>query len=267
MFYIMNKENLVLFDDDIAKLQATRQFMPQLTEETRETDIVTADELRQYPNKVIAVPNEYEVEVQDYEIIIEEEQIPIYDENGEITGYETIEVEKRVPAGTHLETRVYYTLDLNPNFEDEEKAKEKARIAEISLTRADVFEALILARGLTKQMLRSFIELDETLNDIEKALYLNRFDDALEFYRKHPAIDFISAKLGISADDMDKFFDTKDYTYLVTTEQVTNQVTNQVEEITDETDVNNSEPLDEENSVVEDVTAVEDVNNLEEESK
>ena len=100
------------------------------------------------------------------------------------------------------------------DVEAELEAKEKERIAEISLTRADVFEALILARGLTKQMLRSFIENDETLNDIEKALYLNRFDDALEFYRKHPAIDFIAAKLGISSDDMDKFFDTKDYMYL-----------------------------------------------------
>jgi hypothetical protein len=98
--------------------------------------------------------------------------------------------------------------------EAEIEQAEKERIANIALTRADVFEALILARGLTKQMLRSFIEKDETLNDIEKALYLNRFDDALEFYRKHPAIDFISEKLGISTDDMDKFFDTKDYNYL-----------------------------------------------------
>lgn len=214
MFYVMDKENLILFDDELAPLNRTRQFMPQLTEETRETDIVTAEELRKYPNKVIAVPNEYEVEVTDYESAKQEQEVPIYDENGEITGYEIVEVDVLLPSGTHLETRVYYTLDLNPNFEDEEKAKEKARIAEIALTRADVFEALILARGLTKQMLRSFIEQDETLNDIEKALYLNRFDDALEFYRKHPAIDFISAKLGISADDMDKFFDTKDYTYL-----------------------------------------------------
>ncbi len=111
-------------------------------------------------------------------------------------------------------------LDEKFYFEDDEVylnlklSKEKARIAELSLTRADVFEGLILARGLTKQALRAYIELDETLSDIEKTLYLNRFDDALEFYRKHPAIDFISAKLGISSDNMDKFFDTKDYTYL-----------------------------------------------------
>lgn len=92
--------------------------------------------------------------------------------------------------------------------------KEKERISNISLTRADVFEALILARGLTKTMLRSYIENDEMLSDVDKILYLNRFDDALEFYRKHPAIDFIATKLNISSENMDKFFDTKDYNFL-----------------------------------------------------
>lgn len=126
----------------------------------------------------------------------------------EITNPETgeIEIVEYQTIVKHLEAWGY--------TEEELLEQEKERIAEISLTRADVFEALILARGLTKQMLRSFIEQDETLSDIEKALYLNRFDDALEFYRKHPAIDFISEKLDISSDDMDKFFDTKDYTYL-----------------------------------------------------
>ena len=137
-------------------------------------------------------------------------------------------VEEVVGKEIKLENRpTYYALEKNEiwdeetqqpiiddEYEEKQRAKEKARIAELSLTRADVFEGLILARGLTKQDLRAFIENDETLSPVEKALYLNRFDDALEFYRKHPAIDFISAKLGISSDNMDKFFDTKDYVYL-----------------------------------------------------
>ena len=99
---------------------------------------------------------------------------------------------------------------------------EKARINEISLTRADVFEALILSRGLTKVNLRTFIEEDSSLTPIEKTLYLNRFDDALEFYRKHPAIDFIAQKLEITSEDMDKFFVTKDYSYLKEKTSTTN---------------------------------------------
>ena len=122
---------------------------------------------------------------------------------------------------------------LNPNYEAELEAQEKERISNIALTRADVFEALILARGLTKQMLRSFIEQDETLSEIERALYLNRFDDALEFYRKHPAIDFISAKLDITPDNMDKFFDTKDYMYLMPNTDVDTLEEDSNENITD----------------------------------
>lgn len=181
-----------------------------------------------YGRDIKSIDNFVEVE---YKIIE-----PLYDEDGNLVE----EVEK---TEVKVENRpTYYALEPNEiwneetqqpiideDYEEKQKAKEKARIAEIALTRADVFEALILARGLTKQDLRAFIENDEMLSPVEKALYLNRFDDALEFYRKHPAIDFISAKLGISSDDMDKFFDTKDYTYLVTTEQVTNQV----EEVTD----------------------------------
>jgi len=155
MFYIMDNDKIVLFDEKRAKLEATRQFMPQYAE------------------------------------------------------LQILETDKNI---VKFEGNFY--------FEDDEQyltmltEKERARIKEISLTRADVFEALILARGLTKQMLRAYIEQDETLSEIEKALYLNRFDDALEFYRKHPAIDFIAKKLSISSESMDKFFDTKDFTFL-----------------------------------------------------
>ena len=151
----MDNDKIVLFDEERAKLEATRQFMPQYA------------------------------------------------------GLQILETTKNI---VNFEGNFY--------FEDDEQyltmltEKERARIKEISLTRADVFEALILARGLTKQMLRAYIEQDETLSEIEKALYLNRFDDALEFYRKHPAIDFIAKKLSISSESMDKFFDTKDFTFL-----------------------------------------------------
>jgi hypothetical protein len=209
----MDKENLVLFDDNLAQLETTRGFMPQLTEETRETDIVTAIELQLNPNKVIAVPNEYEVEVQDYEIIIEQEQIPIYDENGEITGYETIEVEKKVPAGTHTEIRVYYTLDLNPNFEDEEKAKEKERIAQLNMTRGDFIEGLILAQGKDEKDIIALIEALPITN-VEKKVYINRVNNALDFYRGYPVIDVLCGYLNVPTENMDKFFETKDYNYL-----------------------------------------------------
>lgn len=209
----MDIDKLVLFDDDKSQLETTRGFMPQLTEETRETDIVTAEELRVNPNKVIAVPNEYEVEVQDYETIIEEEQIPIYDENGEITGYEIIEVEKQVEAGTHTEIRVYYTLALNPDFEDEELKKEKERIAQLNMTRGDFIEGLILAQGKDEKDIIALIEA-LPITDVEKKVYINRVNNALDFYRGYPVIDVLCGFLKVPLENMDKFFETKDYNYL-----------------------------------------------------
>lgn len=98
--------------------------------------------------------------------------------------------------------------------EEELKQQDHERIQELSMTRGDLFEALILAQGVGKAQLRAMIENFEGLTDLERALYLNRFDEALDFYRKHPAIDLVGGLLGITSENMDKFFDTKDYNYL-----------------------------------------------------
>ena len=193
----MNKENLILFDDNLAQLEKTRGFMPQLTEETRETDIVTAEELRANPNKVIAVPNEYEVEVQDYETIYEEEQIPIYDENGEITGYETITVEKQVEAGTHTETRVYYTLELNPDFEAEQTQKEAERVGNLKCTKR-VFALMLKELGITYTQLKTLIATNEQA-ELE-------WDLCVELERKNPLLDIMAGQLGVTPEQLDGLF-------------------------------------------------------------
>ena len=105
----------------------------------------------------------------------------------------------------------------NPNYEEEQKQKERKRLDNLSMTRGDVFEALILAKGLTKPQIRAMIENAE-LDDITKALYLNRFDEALEFYRGYPIFDMIGQILGITSKQLDDFFETKDYTYLLPSE-------------------------------------------------
>ena len=96
---------------------------------------------------------------------------------------------------------------------EEKQEKERKRLDNLSMTRGDVFEALILARGLTKPQIRAMIENAE-LDTITKALYLNRFDEALSFFRGHPVFDFIGNMLNITSTQMDDFFETKDYHYL-----------------------------------------------------
>ena len=97
--------------------------------------------------------------------------------------------------------------------EEEKQEQERERLDNLSMTRGDVFEALILARGLTKPQIRAMIENAE-LDDMTKALYLNRFDEALSFFRGHPVFDFIGNMLNITSTQMDDFFETKDYHYL-----------------------------------------------------
>lgn len=94
-----------------------------------------------------------------------------------------------------------------------EQEQERERLDNLSMTRGDVFEALILAKGLGKAQIRSMIE-QAKLDTVTKALYLNRFDEALEFYRGYPIFDMLGEALDITPSMLDRFFDEKDYHYL-----------------------------------------------------
>ena len=108
----------------------------------------------------------------------------------------------------------WYLVEKCPMKTDEQKAKEeRERLDGLKMTRGDVFEALILARGLTKPQIRAMIEQAE-LDTITKALYLNRFDEALDFYRGFPVFDMLGKKLDVTSKQLDDFFKTKDYHYL-----------------------------------------------------
>ena len=123
--------------------------------------------------------------------------------------YEGLEI-KEVQEGY-----VIYDFELMTVEEKEAKEtqQERERLNKLSMTRGDVFEALILARGLTKPQIRAMIENAE-LDDITKALYLNRFDEALDFYRGFPVFDMLGQELGVTPKQLDDFFETKDYHYL-----------------------------------------------------
>lgn len=111
----------------------------------------------------------------------------------------------------YIYDKVKQEIVLNPDYEEITRKKEEERISNLFMTRGDMFEALILAFGKDKNDIRAMIESLQDLTEVEKKLYLNRFDEALNFYRSHPAVDLLGAMLGISKERMDKFFDTKDY--------------------------------------------------------
>lgn len=106
----------------------------------------------------------------------------------------------------------WYLADKCPMKTEEQKQKEKReRLDKLSLTRADVFEAFILAKGKSQADLRKMIEDRTDISEQEKMLYLNRFDNALEFYRGYPLFNLLCSDLDITAEQLDRFFETKDY--------------------------------------------------------
>lgn len=129
----------------------------------------------------------------------EQERMDFIVEQNHQKGYEIKETETSIEAWGYTEK--------------EKQTQERKRLDNLSMTRGDVFEALILARGLTKPQIRAMIENAE-LDTMTKALYLNRFDEALDFYRGFPVFDMLGQVLGVTPKQLDDFFKTKDYHYL-----------------------------------------------------
>jgi hypothetical protein len=114
----------------------------------------------------------------------------------------------------------WYLSHMCPMKTDEEKElEEKERIAMLSLTRGDVFRGLLLARGITRLMLRGMIENNEQLTEVQKEMALIDFDEALNFYRGNALIDTVGLALGIEPAQLDCFFETNDYTCLLPKEE------------------------------------------------
>ena len=120
--------------------------------------------------------------------------------------------------------------------------EEKREIyATMFLTGADVERGIYKAKGMDFE---DIIEMVETLIFADapqvqgidlKALRIEL--KANHFYRGNPYVGAVGALLGFTVEQLDKFFETNDYTYLIT-----------------DGNVNNSDSTDEENSVVDDIT-------------
>lgn len=98
---------------------------------------------------------------------------------------------------------------LNPNYETEQELKERERIAKLKLTKREVFLGLYQAKSVTPDMIKAQITDPQALIEFE---YAN------DYYRGNPLIDIVGATLGITPEQLDKFFETKDYIYLTAQE-------------------------------------------------
>ena len=121
---------------------------------------------------------------------------------------------------TDIDYQLYNGEYLTP---EEIVVKERERLNELSMTRSDFFDGMIMAFRLDSKELRVIVENvlgSINITPIQIRVALNNYDNALNFYRKHTLFKLINnVQIPISetmyllfTDDIwDKFFDTKDY--------------------------------------------------------
>ena len=101
----------------------------------------------------------------------------------------------------------WYLADKCPMKTDEEKEKEeRERLNLLSMTKREMFLGLYQAKQITPDMLKTQITDPQALIEFE---YAN------DYYRGNPLIDVIGSQLGFTTEQLDKFFETKDYKELM----------------------------------------------------
>lgn len=97
--------------------------------------------------------------------------------------------------------------------QDEIKDDEFNEILNLKMTRGDFFEGLILAKGIDEDDILNLINELE-LDNITKKIFKSRVKNALDFYRGYPLVDMLGLKLGLTSEQLNNFFKTKDYNSL-----------------------------------------------------
>ena len=125
------------------------------------------------------------------------------------------------------ETELEYVLDgeeyvlKDEAWEEKQRQKERERIAKLSLTKREVFLGLYQAKGVTPDMIKA---------QITDPMALIEFEYANDYFRGNPLIDAVGGVLGITPEQLDKFFETNDYTVLlppVEEEELVEEVVNE----------------------------------------
>ena len=118
--------------------------------------------------------------------------------------------------------------------EEEKREQRKEQIAKLSMTKREMFLGLYQAKGITPDMLKAQITDPQALIEFE---YAN------DYYRGNPLIDVIGTQLGFMSEQLDKFFETKDYRELInenTTDTTESDIQDKLDATTSKSDETNS---------------------------
>lgn len=163
-YYIQQDEKIVLFDEDLERLQNTLAFMPQ------------------------------------YE------------------GLEILETERPLVLS---EDSTYYVFADTDEYLQEQSQKEAQRVAMLNLTGADVERAIYKAKGMDFDDIIAFLEAQPLAQDGTAPVDIKALKIELKannFYRGNPYINTVGTLLGFTKEQLDEFFETNDYTKLITQE-------------------------------------------------
>ena len=99
-----------------------------------------------------------------------------------------------------------------PEYEQEQAEKERARLDALTLTPADVYKGLALAKNIMPEQLKALLPKYIT-DPMQLASCLVDLDYAKDFYRVHPLFNMTEniSEIGITPTQWDKFFESKDY--------------------------------------------------------
>ena len=132
----------------------------------------------------------------------------------ECTGEDTFSIEITEEVYNNLDHYIYSggEIILNPNYEQEQQAKERERLDALTLTPADVERALYKAKGMDFEDLKALIVQQIPTIDIKGLSIEFR---AKDFYRGAMAsgmrlFDVVGALLGYTPSDMDYLFENKE---------------------------------------------------------
>lgn len=163
---------------------------------------------------------EIKAELQNYTDKQRQDFIVTYNHNQgyEIKEYTTTEpVQEEIENSETGETElIEYTATVNHieawgRTEEELAQAEAERIAHLKLTKREVFLGLYQAKGVTPEQIKA---------QITDPAALIEFEYANDYYRGNPLIDTVGATLGISPEQLDKFFEDGNYKHLLEVEDV-----------------------------------------------
>lgn len=242
--YTEKERSLFIIEQNQKRGYEIREYKYDVTEEIEVADFEDV-------TKTVEVEIPY-MEMEEQEIEVDKPVFEIDEETGEEVqvGVETVteivqvpvekvrieeqEVTETVQTGSHTEVRVREVVELQAwGYTDEElEEQRKEAIGNLTLTRGDVFAGLIQARMLDQAALAVIVDqMPETTVEekMAKMLSKNALDNALNFHRNHPMVSSIGTQLGVSEENLDKFFETNDYHFLLAETEGNNSLNKEVE--------------------------------------